>query len=61
MGTYYSEKDALQALYTYWEKLHPGLEDFHKRWLQKNGEIIPMTRGQILSETPQMQSALYIV
>ncbi len=61
MGTYYSEKDALLALYNYWEKLHPGLEDFHKRWLQKNGEIIPMTRGQILSETPHMQSALFIV
>ncbi|RKE57178.1 hypothetical protein [Sphingobacterium detergens] len=61
MGTYYSEKEALLTFYTYWEKLHPELEDFHKRWLLKNGEIIPMTRGQILSETPHMQSTLYIV
>jgi len=61
MGTYYSEKEALLTFYTYWEKFHPGLEDFHKSWLLKNGEIIPMTRGQILSETPHMQSTLYIV
>lgn len=61
MGTYYSEKEALLTFYTYWAKLHPELEDFHKRWLLKNGEIIPMTRGQILSETPHMQSTLYIV
>lgn len=61
MGTYYSGNDSLVTFYNYWEKLHPNLEDFHKRWLLKNGEIIPMTRGQILSETPHMQSTLYIV
>lgn len=61
MGTYYSGNDSLVTFYSYWEKLYPDLEDFHKRWLLKNGEIIPMKRGQILSEMPHMQSALYIV
>lgn len=61
MGTYHSEKEALLAFYAYWEKLHPGLEDFHQRWLLKNGEIIPMTKGQIVSAVPHGQQALYIV
>lgn len=61
MGTYYSGNDSLVTFYSYWEKLHPNLENFHKRWLLENGEIIPMKRGQTLSEMPHMQSALYIV
>lgn len=61
MGTYYSEKDALLAFYTYWAKLHPGLEDFHKRWLTSHAKIVAMRRGQIVSAVPHGQQTLYIV
>lgn len=61
MGTYYSEKETLSAFFQYWQKIYPALDDFHKDWLIENGEIIQMTRGQIISEAPHMQSTLYIV
>lgn len=61
MGTYYTEKEALQDFYTYWEKIYPPLEDFHRNWLAKNAQILRVKKGQVLYESDDQQENLYIV
>jgi len=61
MGTYYTEKEALQDFYTYWEKIYPPLEDFHCNWLAKNAQILRVKKGQVLYESDDQQENLYIV
>ncbi|MFD2902512.1 Crp/Fnr family transcriptional regulator [Sphingobacterium anhuiense] len=61
MGTYYTEKEVLQDFYSYWEKIYPPLEDFHRNWLEKNAQILRVKKGQVLYESDDQQENLYIV
>lgn len=61
MGTYYSEKDMLLKFQDYWRKFHPELGDFHKNWLLKSGQVLPMVKGMTLVSAEDRQSAIYIV
>lgn len=61
MGTYYTEKEALQSFYSYWKKRHPSLEDFHKNWLEQNAQILRVKKGQVLYKSDDQQKNLYIV
>ncbi|MCS3556203.1 MULTISPECIES: Crp/Fnr family transcriptional regulator [unclassified Sphingobacterium] len=61
MGTYYTEKEVLQDFYSYWEKIYPPLEDFHRNWLAKNAQILRVKKGQVLYESDDQQENLYIV
>ncbi|MEN5054536.1 Crp/Fnr family transcriptional regulator [Sphingobacterium kitahiroshimense] len=61
MGTYYTEKEVLQDFYSYWEKIYPPLEDFHRNWLAKNAQILRVKKGQVLYESDHQQENLYIV
>ncbi|MBB2951554.1 Crp/Fnr family transcriptional regulator [Sphingobacterium sp. JUb56] len=61
MGTYYTEKEVLQDFYSYWEKIYPPLEDFHRNWLAKHAQILRVKKGQVLYESDDQQENLYIV
>ncbi|MEN5379077.1 Crp/Fnr family transcriptional regulator [Sphingobacterium kitahiroshimense] len=61
MGNYYTEKEALQDFYSYWEKIYPPLEDFHRNWLEKNAQIMRVKKGQVLYHSDDQQENLYIV
>lgn len=61
MGNYYTEKEVLQDFYSYWEKIYPPLEDFHRNWLEKNAQILRVKKGQVLYESDDQQENLYIV
>lgn len=61
MGTYYTEKEVLQDFYSYWEKIYPSLEDFHRNWLEKNAQILRVKKGQVLYKSDDQQENLYIV
>lgn len=61
MGTYYTEKEVLQDFYTYWKKIYPPMEDFHRNWLEKNAQMLRVKKGQVLYESDDQQENLYIV
>lgn len=61
MGTYYTEKEALQSFYDYWKKVYLPLEDFHWEWLNKNGQILRVKNKQVLFKPDDPQENLYIV
>lgn len=61
MAIYYTEKEALQSFCSYWKKIFPSLEDFHKNWLKKNAQILRVKKGQVLYKSDDQQENLYIV
>lgn len=61
MSIYFTEQEALQAFYAYWQKTYPSLEDFHWDWLKKNAQLLRVQKGQVLYRSSDRQDNLYIV
>ncbi|AIM36825.1 hypothetical protein KO02_09010 [Sphingobacterium sp. ML3W] len=61
MGTYYTAKKAFHSFYTYWKKVYPPLNDYHKTWLEKNAQVLRVKKGEVLFESTEHEENLYIV